>query len=101
MPQPDGRGDAIIVPTIRPAGYLEHAAWLAGRHRCPLVTLHSQHLPLAQQAEAGPSRPSRSNARQAVRLLQQDIDLISIDVPYQSFLGLPAMKTTEMLAGRD
>jgi hypothetical protein len=99
MPRPDSRVDAIIVPTIRPAGYLEHAAMLADWHRCPLVTLHSRRLPLAQQAESGPSRPSRSNARQAVRLLQPDIDLISIDVPYQPFLKLPAMKTTEMLAG--
>jgi len=99
MPQPDGRVDAIVVPTIRPAEYLHHAAWLAAWHRCPLVTLHSEHLPLAQQAKAGPSRPSRSNARQAVRLLHPDINLISIDVPHQSFLGLPAMKTTEMLAG--
>jgi hypothetical protein len=99
MPQLDGRVDAIIVPTIRPAGYLRHAAWLADWHRCPLVTLHSRHLPLAQQAAAGPSRPSRGNARQAARLLQEDIDLISIDVPYPAFLGLPRMKTTEMLAG--
>ena len=99
MPRPDSRVDAIIVPTIRPAWYLQQAAWLAHWHSCPLVTLHSQHLPLALQDEFGPSRPSRSNARQTARLLQQDIDLISIDIPYQSFLGLPSMKTTEMLAG--
>ena len=52
-----------------------HAALLADWHRCPLVTLHSQYLPLAQQAQVGPSRPPRSTARQAIRLLQQDIDL--------------------------
>lgn len=99
MPLPDGQVDAIIVPTIRPAWYLQQAAWLAHWHSCPLVTLHSQHLPLALQAEAGPRRPSHSSARQTVRFLHHDIDLISIDVPYRSFLRLPPMKTTEMLAG--
>jgi len=99
MPLPDGQVDAIIVPTIRPAWYLQQAAWLAHWHSCPLVTLHSQHLPFALQAEAGPRRTSHSNAQQTIRFLHTDIDLISIDVPYKSFLRLPPMKTTEMLAG--
>jgi hypothetical protein len=33
--------DAIIVPTVRPAGYLRRAVELAAKLRCTLLTLHS------------------------------------------------------------
>jgi hypothetical protein len=100
MPVRDRRVDAIIVPTIRPVGYLQQAAWLADWHRCPLVTLHSQYPPPTGPGAARAWRPRRSNSRQAARMMTcEAIDLIAIDVPHPSFLGLPALETTRLLAG--
>jgi hypothetical protein len=100
MPVRDGRVDAIVVPTIRPARYLQQAAWLADWHRCPLVTLHSQYPPPAGPETARVRRLRRSNSQQAARMMTYEaIDLIAIDVPHPSFLGLPALETTRLLAG--
>lgn len=77
------RVDALIVPTIRTPAYLNTAANLAARLGCPLVTLHSR---------------AWTNPAITARKLRRDIDLIAVDVPGHTRLGLPKLETSRMLS---
>jgi hypothetical protein len=81
---PQGRVDAIIVPTARPVFHLREAAIVAESLGCPLVTLHSQ-------------RWSSANAA-AHYLGRTAIDLIAIDLPEPTDLRLPELATSQLLA---
>lgn len=82
-PVPSAKVDAIIVPTTRPVAYLKEAARAALHHGCPLVTLHSGKW---------------TCARDAIRHLDPDVDLIAIDVPEPGQLRLPELATSRLLA---
>jgi hypothetical protein len=77
-----GRVDAIVVPTVRPPAHLEHAADLAVRLNCRLVTLHSGRW---------------TNAAAASSRLRPDVSLLAIDVPHPSTLRLPDFATSRLL----
>ena len=79
-----GKVDAIIVPTTRPVVYLQEAANAAFYLGCPLVTLHSRKWTSAHAANA---------------YLSESIDLIAIDIPEPADLRLPALATSQLLAG--
>ena len=81
---PPQKVDAIIVPTARRVPYLKEAAVAARALSCPLVTLHSRKW---------------TSAAQAAAYLDPAIDLIAIDVPDPAQLRLPAMETSQLLAG--
>jgi len=76
--------DAIIVPTARRPAYLFHAAELARKLNCTLVTLHSGKW---------------TSADRAMRSLPAGLNLIAIDVPSPELLNLPAWAGPELLAG--
>lgn len=76
--------EAIIVPTVRPAVYLEEAARLAAQLECPLVTLHSGKW---------------TSGREAVRRVPPAVDLIAVDVPAPANLRLPDFATARLLRG--
>lgn len=77
--------DAIIVPTARPVLHLKQAARAAHSLGCPLVTLHSRKWTSAHAASH--------------YLRQTNIDLIAIDMPEPTQLGLPELATSRLLAG--
>lgn len=76
--------DAIIVPTVRPAAYLDEAAHLALALECPLVTLHSGKW---------------TSVDKASQRLPPGVDLIAIDVPDVTQLRLPDLETSRLLSG--
>jgi hypothetical protein len=81
---PQGRVDAIIVPTARPVFHLREAAAVAESLGCPLVTFHSQKWSSADAA--------------AQYLGRTAIDLIAIDLPEPADLRLPDLATSQLLA---
>lgn len=81
---PPGKVDALIVPTVRSPAYLKTAANLAARLKCPLVTLHSRKW---------------TSPEATAQELRADIDLIAIDLPDHTSLGLPNFRTSMLLTG--
>src|SRR5258708_19368788 len=79
-----GKVDAIIVPTVRPPGYLSTAARLSEQLACPLVTLHSGRW---------------TSAAAVADRFGSSVDLIAIDVPDASCLRLMDFQTSTLLAG--
>ncbi|GAA2206140.1 hypothetical protein GCM10009850_015980 [Nonomuraea monospora] len=81
-PPARGHVDAIIVPTVRTPGCLSHAMRLAGRLRCPLVSLHSRWW---------------SRADLAADLMPEGTPYLAIDLGEQRLLNLPDLRTTALL----
>jgi hypothetical protein len=79
----EGRVDAIIVPTVRPATRLVYAGQIADQLACPLLTLHSGRW---------------TSAREVIRRIPRSVELIAIDVPALATLRLPDFETSRMLA---
>ncbi|WP_447005969.1 hypothetical protein ACRAKI_05560 [Saccharothrix isguenensis] len=76
------RVDAIIVPTSRPAAYLETVVALAKHHRCTLVTLCSRH----------------SSADAATALAEREgVEIVAVDIAEVPADLLPEFRTTTML----
>jgi hypothetical protein len=81
---PQGKVDAIFVPTFRRVAYLKDAASAARSLGCPLVTLHSGIW---------------TSAFEAAAFVDPAVDLIAIDVPEAARLRLPALETSRLPAG--
>jgi hypothetical protein len=73
---PQGKVDAIFVPTFRRVAYLKDAASAARSLGCPLITLHSGIW---------------TSAFEAAAFVDPAVDLIAIDVPEAARLRLPAL----------
>lgn len=80
-----GQVDAIVVPTVRHAAYLNHAAELSGKLGCPLVALCS-----------GPW----TDAASVQHRLDTTTELIAVDIPDARDLDLPGFATTRVLPPR-
>jgi hypothetical protein len=84
LPQPTADIDAIIVPTARHPANLNDAVNLAAELNCDLVTLHSGKW---------------TSARETARRFRGRADLHAIDVPNPANLGLPELRSSQLLAG--
>ena len=83
VPPPTAKVDAIIVPTARHPANLNDAVNLAAALDCDLLTLHSGKW---------------TSARDAARRFRGRARLHAIDVPDPDNLGLPELRSSQLLA---
>ncbi len=81
-PADRARIDAIVVPTVRPSRYLDHAVRLAVELRCPLVALCSGKWTDAARVRAA---------------ADPEAEIIAIDVTGEAALDLPRFETSSAL----
>ncbi|WP_061299932.1 hypothetical protein [Herbidospora cretacea] len=74
--------DAIVVPTIRSPEWLLHAADLAWKLGCPLVSLHSR---------------TRGRAQHTADLMPDGVRYLAVDLTRPEVVNLPTLMTSRLL----